>query len=758
MSLVGQLSKYPGYADDPRSILEGLGDDGSDPLSWKSIDGFPVFNVWQTGVMSMRVGARLYVDDRGIRYKYNKETKVPSAKDETQAPKDEKQAPKDERLTFDVDLFVSDLFSIVGSGKDADGEEVLILGTTDRDTNRPRRVVVPLATIAEGGRDVAKLLMAHGIRVAAEQEPRNALVTLLSSVNSPRLKWVDRAGWIVDTNVFVMPDGSTIGDQGDMRVHYAGVREEDSHVRKEGSYGAWKEAIQRMVPGNSRLEMAVAAAFASPLLPLATRVGSTGLNLAGDSSEGKSAAGYLFGSVWGGRRGSKLRYGHSWNQTANALAATYSNYSGVGVFLDEMSQCKEPATLAYQISEETEKERLNADSSKRRPRKWRLLVWSSGEKTLAELIAADKKNYAGVQSGVEARFLSIPATPSDAAPRAECTGIIEKLNGYKSSAEFVEAIEQLTNEHFGYAGPEFLQYLSNRIGTEGWGALSDEITASNVLFMASLGLQADASPIVYRAANVFALVATAGRMACEAGILPLAPSGIEAGVRTCFADWLGARGTVRKSAAEVRALVSLRDHLSANGHRFVDKAAASESRGQIDGYHHEVRDWDGRSVEECFAILPSAFRDISQSAARGNLVKQLGALGFLRSGSEHGSSTIKIGGQVVRVYLVSKRILSIGDDGAPPTDGVSDQDGLISRLRERATPTADQELRREDQLVVTHIDDDPQGAGASGGYNPTVLRFPSRTDLSWDEMAENLKRHAARVKAMPGNRRGGGAK
>ena len=208
----------------------------------------------------------------------------------------------------------------------------------------------------------------------------------MTALKGPRVSVASRTGWHGDSLGFVLPDGSVLGD-GSARVYFADDRASQVYVKTGGDFQKWQDGIAELVPGNSRLVLSLCAAFASPLLRFATVVNSTIVNIYGESSRGKSTTSFLYGSVWGGdMERPEMRFAHPWKQTANNAVALCAAHSGIGMIFDELKLCPNPGEIAYAVSMGEEKGRQDANLQMREARRWRLIVFSTGEKTLDEAI------------------------------------------------------------------------------------------------------------------------------------------------------------------------------------------------------------------------------------------------------------------------------------------------------------------------------------------------------------------------------------
>ena len=136
-----------------------------------------------------------------------------------------------------------------------------------------------------------------------------------------------------------MPNGKVIGAEDDMRVFFRPTKSGGALIGKAGTSDEWRKSVATLVPGNSRLELALATAFTGPLLRFAPDVQPTIVNLFGETSRGKSVAGFLCGSVWGGDQNRRLKFSQSWEQTHNSLMVTASAHTHMVLVLDEMHMC-----------------------------------------------------------------------------------------------------------------------------------------------------------------------------------------------------------------------------------------------------------------------------------------------------------------------------------------------------------------------------------------------------------------------------------
>src|SRR5207244_3824741 len=141
-----------------------------------------------------------------------------------------------------------------------------------------------------------------------------------------------------------------------------------------------------------------------------------------------------------------------------------------------------------------------------------LIAFSTGEKTLDEAIEEHERRET-TSSGTAVRCIDIPAVVSE-------HGVIETLNGLPKSGDMIDALNLLTDNHYGHAGPAFvnglIDYVRERDEDEAAAIEKFKKRVANTIngFIASLDLPDDVDPTVLRVARVFGLVAGAGTLAC----------------------------------------------------------------------------------------------------------------------------------------------------------------------------------------------------------------------------------------------------
>lgn len=446
------------------------------------------------------------------------------------------------------------------------------------------------------GREYAQILARGGYSIAPGQAVKFA--AFIQGVKTDRfVTCVPRIGW--HKEAYVMPD-IAYGVPADTIVLQSA-----RHVgmfRTGGTLEGWKE-IPSLCAGNSRLVFALCAAFAGPLLRVSGIEGG-GFSFEGGSSSGKTTALQVAASVWGGPE-----HVRSWRITDNALEGVAALHNDNVLILDEVGQVSAAvlSDSAYMLANGQAKGRAGREGNMRRVLTWQLLFLSSGELGLADKLAENGMKSRG---GQEVRFVGIPVDKS----------MITELHGLPDAGAVADRIKTLCADHYGHAGREFLQWLCPR-REEVSGDIREHLAA-----LVDRICPPEATEQVRRVAKRFTLVFAAGKAAQRAGLLPPDMEILPA-VKSCFDDWLAARGGAGASE-DAAILAAVRLFIEQHGaSRFQDADNPNATCINRVGFRRK----DGDDAE--FLILPEAFR---AEVVKGHSVKRVISLlkeqGWLRTG------------------------------------------------------------------------------------------------------------------------------
>jgi len=522
----------------------------------------------------------------------------------------------------DVDkpaLLIAGHCDVIAETRDADGASWgVLLHWKDHD-GRDHQFALPRSTLAGDGSEARRILMDGGFYIAPSQTARGLFNSFLLQVRSPnRARATQRVGW--HSNSFVMPDDCFGVDKRDMLLLQSATAHEHS-FRQAGTLQSWQQDVARYAVGNSRLVLALSAAFAGPLIGPCSAEGG-GIHFKGASSTGKSTALHVAGSVWGG--GDTNGYVRSWRATANGLEGVCLGHSDTLLCLDELSQlaAKDAGEAAYMLANGSGKSRSSRDGSARRAAKWRLLFLSSGEIGLADKVAEDGRGRR-LAAGQQIRIVDVSADAGAG------MGMFEELHGLPSPEALARHLRDATQRHYGVASREYLAAIVPEIDK------IQKLVLEVVNAFCDAHVPDGADGQVERVAQRFGLIAAGGEVAWLYGIAPWERGDAVAACARCFGQWLSVRGG--HDAAETRDCVEqVRSFLSANGMaRFIPAWEETQSRvpvRDVAGFRDQVGDgWD-------FYVTTTAWKEVCSGFDPRRTAAVLKQKGYIDAGEEGRSS------------------------------------------------------------------------------------------------------------------------
>lgn len=302
----------------------------------------------------------------------------------------------------------------------------------------------------------------------------------------------------------------------------------DAATEIVGKLAAWQGSVGAKCEGNSRLTLALAAAFCAPLIRLLETAESGGVHIYGSSSEGKTTSAKVAISVTG------EKVVQTWNQTINALEGTAEAHSDSLMVLDELHQCSDPkkaGAIIYQLANEEGKGRGKPEGGVRKTKNWKISYLSTGEKSVPEFL---KAYGVTIKAGQEVRMPSIPASPYGAP-----FGCFETIHGAKSPEQFALDLEAACAANRGVAGDAFLSRLVVEAPSEEFRTRMvqriEEITEELIV-----GIENNAVKRIAR--KRFALYQCAIELAINYGIVPFSKKSAAKSIKKCFQEWLNDRG------------------------------------------------------------------------------------------------------------------------------------------------------------------------------------------------------------------------
>jgi putative DNA primase/helicase len=492
-----------------------------------------------------------------------------------------------------------------------------------------RTWAMPMELLAGTGEALRCELLAMGLEL--NLRARDSLVQYLTwETPSRRVLCTLQTGWAGPKfDAFVLPS-RVIGPGADGVVFQGG--RDGAEYATAGTLEGWRDTIAARAVGNPVLGLALCAAFAGPVLARCNAEGG-GVHLVGDSSTGKTTAVEVAASVWGGDR-----FRRSWRATANGMegAAALSNDSLL--VLDEISECdpRDVGAIVYALGNGAGKQRAQRTGGARAVARWRCMVLSSGERTIATVMSEAGQRQ---MAGHAVRMLDVPA--------ARIFGAWDTLHGAASGTALSDDLKRAAAAHHGHAGVQFMERLTRT---------DDDLCAALDAIKArpEFATPGDASGQIRRAAGRFALLALAGELATEYGCTGW-PVG-EA-VRACgvaFTAWRDARQTRGGDLEGHQIARAVRGFIERHGDgRFSDADENDATRAAA------VRDragwWRNTSGGRVYLFTAEGLREALKGFDFNRATAALQAVGALEAPGADGkrSRTARIGGRRLRVYEVN---------------------------------------------------------------------------------------------------------
>lgn len=537
----------------------------------------------------------------------------------------------------DGEYLICGPFRVLAQTRDRFSQSWGLLVEWKDDDGELHRLSIPRSLLVADGVTVREILANGGLSLSPSAKDRNALIQFLNGVRiDRRARAVSRVGWSDDS--FALPD-RTIGAGGGDLVVYQGGAALDHEFRSAGTLEGWQDSVARLCAGNSRLVLAICAAFVGPLLS-AVGVESGGIHLRGASSIGKSTALNAAASVWGAPS-----FVRQWRATANGLEGVAEQSNDCLLILDELAQldAREAGSVAYMLANGCGKSRASQTGEARAAKRWATFFLSSGEISLAEHARSDGRGKRS-PAGQEVRILDIEADAGKG------LGLFDILHDLPSGDALARAITGAAATDYGHAGPEFVRRLI--------GALDDTAKSIRVGIdrFTSSNLPVDATGQVARAGRRFGLIAMAGEIAIHLGVLPWARGEAVEAARSVFAGWLLARGG-SGAAEDGTAIEQVAEFISTHG---ASRFQALNGEGSVI-VHNRAGFWreDGLGRREYIIPAPTWRNEV----CKGLNVKTVNTLlverGFLLPSSDGKAAAQLVnapGMGKARFYVVSESI------------------------------------------------------------------------------------------------------
>lgn len=490
------------------------------------------------------------------------------------------------------------------------------------------------------GVELRKALAYQGVIIAPDGRARNLLQSyLMSFPTTQRALCVDRVGWHDD--VFVLPNEQIGQHEHDDLIVYQTTQGIDSNYQSKGTLEQWQQGISIPLATHSKLVVALSSAFAGQLLaPLEQQTGA-GVHFKGQSSKGKTTALYVGCSVWG----KPSNYCKTWKSTGNALEHTAYIHNDGFLALDEIGEVanpKELGNIAYMLANGKGKARLTKQITAKPSYTWKVIFLSTGEKSLKEIM---QENGQKTKLGQEIRLIDIDIDQSE-------YGLFDQIDFAEDGAKQSRLLVERSNQSYGVAGMAWLDYLTHDKKT----AID---TAKQLLERYNLELIAEHKQgHIVRVANAFALIATAGELATQAGITGWQTGTAFNAVKTVFNEWVKDFEYVGDYQTK-EYILHVKAFFEANeSSRF---EAITPDPDHIEKILNRVGYWKIENGEKLFLVLPEQFKNEvckghdSRKIAKALLIEKL-----LEHDTGKNTKTVRLPSRTkaIRVYVVKDTIFS----------------------------------------------------------------------------------------------------
>lgn len=349
-----------------------------------------------------------------------------------------------------------------------------------------------------------------------------------------------------------------------------------------GTLAEWCTKVSHLCRGNHRLIFAISTSFAAPLLYHLEQQGF-GVNFRGASSIGKTTILRAAKSVIGDHE-----YIRTWRATASALESVAAQHNDNVLFLDEMGEAdpREIGATAYMLANGQGKLRQTRNITLRPALTWRLIYLSTGEVSLADMLAQVKQK---VKAGQAVRVIDLPADAGQG------LGIFDVLpEGFSSGAEFADYLKEATKRYHGLALVVFLNSLTADLDTH-----KQTLQTLRAEWLQEY-LPDGADSQVKRVAASFATIAAGGELATDFGITDWEAGDAGAAAAVCFQSWVQQRGGLGNQE-EADILKHVKNHFEEHGsakYAYINLRPKDEQTVYRMGYRDDVGD---------FFVLPSRF-------------------------------------------------------------------------------------------------------------------------------------------------------
>jgi uncharacterized protein (DUF927 family) len=513
--------------------------------------------------------------------------------------------------------------------------------------------VLPRQTLVASGVSAIRLLARAGVHVVRRKAVPEALVEFLSFRPRHEIVRMPCVGWALDGShwIFVRPEqvitSADMPQARDTSYRLDAATRHGLHVA--GTAAEWAAEIAAPLQDNSNVALAFATFFAAPLLRFASEPGG-GVHLFGVSTIGKTMISDAGQSIYGWPHEiADQAFGVGWGGTEAGFDALALARTDLGLPLDEITLAN-PHTaeqVVYKIASGTKGPRATSSGHLRDTAHASVLVFSTGEKSLAQFIP-------GLQEGARKRLVDVPA-----------------------EIQVGSAFETITRDQIHIEGRRFFDAVKRQHGAVGLAWQQHLVAIGPARIMADLDQHREhflalpnvvavierAHPQVRAVVNRFALYAAALRMAIEAGLLPWSAVQADTGIVAAMGRWAAQRDSLDTPGEIVRAARRVEaDVVAGLGDRFIHIHRADNKWTPITPTD-EIRQqtpklFDGYAKPDRVCVRPEVWRRYCNGFDPAAIAEHFKQRGALIPGTDSLSKAEQVIGEVNRFYVLSLAALT----------------------------------------------------------------------------------------------------
>jgi uncharacterized protein (DUF927 family) len=534
--------------------------------------------------------------------------------------------------------WISQPFEVLALARDASGSNWSKVVRFRHLDGVSHEVTISWASLHGEPGSAVGVLADQGMDIKCTMLARRAFIEYLGSVVvAARATIVPCTGWVDGRRAFVLPD-EVIGVAFQERVVLAGKTR--GAYEKRGTFEGWRRNVATPAGEHRLVRFALSAAFAGTLLVFGGFESGI-FHLFGGSTEGKTTCVRLAASVWGSPADGG--YMRTWRATANGLEGALAGTCDTLLPLDEVGQANshEIGATVYMVTGGAGKLRMRRDTSLQALHKWRALLLSSGEKSLEVRLNEDPRR-SRAHAGQLVRAIDL--------------AVGQVFDGFDGNPRAVaERLFNAALADYGAAGPEFVRRLLERQVDED--AVRERVAAfAEDVLKGAVAAHGQAT----RVASRFGLVAVAGELAVELGVLPWRKGDPTDDATTLFVAWLEEHGGGAYEARQMLAKVRL--FAGAHGDsRFEDPDADLQQRPVTNraGWRR------GKGAARRWYVLPEVFRqEICAGFPPAEVVRVLADCGALEKNAKgEAARVIRLPGmEPQRLYVLTPTVFEGGDE------------------------------------------------------------------------------------------------